>query len=282
MSRQEPIQLFEEYIQKLTNDLDLDDIEISEIEEEWKQHLYDHYEVLIKQGVESSKAVSIVIEQFGEIEMLQNEVNHTYPSSVRNHVQKEILIAMVCLIACITGPWLLIGAHFDISFILAPMQALVIAYLIYRFIIKRQTYWLFSIVGSILLYLVFLKFFTRFYGEPLTFNVYISHLFSLEWDRLTGSNGLFEIVTIHMMWYITIASQIMSKDQFIPLWQRISNTTFHYWAMVIIAIFVARFQSSAEWAVLFMNVFLLYVFLQQTLSNKTVLITKQKLSRFTI
>ncbi|MDZ5472927.1 permease prefix domain 1-containing protein [Bacillus sp. 31A1R] len=279
MSKQERIEPFEQYIKKLVLNLDLDKEEKLELEEEWKQHLYDHFAALQKQDINREEAIKTVLEQFGEMEMLQTEVNQTYPSSIKNHVQKELVIAIICLIASMIGPSLLINARFQIYFILAPIQALIVAYLLYRFVIKKQSYWFISIIGFVCIYFFFLQTFANIFHDPLTYQLYWSQLFSLDWNQLTGMNGLFEFETIHMMWYVVIAMQFLTNNGYIPVWKRVCNATFQYWAMLLIGFLLAGFQSSGQWSILYLNVFLLYSFLQQTLSIRAFLLVKEKVSR---
>lgn len=279
MSTQGSIKQFDDYIKKLVQDLQLDDEEKRELEEEWTQHLYDHYSSLKKQGQEKTEAVQTVLEQFGDIQMIQTEVNQSYPSAIKYHFQKESVIAILCIIASMIGPVILIGAHFQPYFIFVPLIALTFAYVIHRFIAKRQTDWKLSLIGLIVIYIFFLQLFKRMYNTSLSLEVYGGHLFTLDWNRLTGSSGLFEFVTIHMMWYVIIAFQFITNENYIPVWKRILNSSYQYWTMLLIGVFLARFQSSAEWSVLFMNIFLLYAFLQQTISIKGITIFSRKMSR---
>lgn len=278
LSNQDQIKQFDDYISRLTSGLELEEEEKSELEEEWKLHLYDHFTSLIKNGMNQEKAVRTAIEQFGDISMIQNEVNQTYPNAIKRHVQKEILIAIVCMIASMIGPMILIGAHFNANFIILPLQALLVAYLIHRFIISRQTDWRLSIIGIAVIYLFFLRL-PYFMGTSFSIELYIDQLFSLDWDRLTGSSGLFEFVTIHMLWYVVVAFKLFSNENYIPVWKRVINASFQYWAMAMIAVFLARFQSSGEGAVLYLNVFLLYAFLHQTISINGIVIFKEKMVR---
>lgn len=277
-----PIKPFDDYMKKIIEDLQLEIEEKDELEEEWKQHLYDHFESLVKQNIEEEKAVQTVLEQFGEIALLQEEVNRTYPSSKKIHIQKEITIGIIAFIASIIGPGLLIGAHFQSYFVIAPIQALMVAYLVYRFLIKQQKNWILSLIGFGLIYVFFLQLLPKIMGTSLTFAIFVNEIFSFQLERLTGSNGLFEFVTLHMMWYVIIAFQFISNKNFIPVWQRVINASFHYWAMLLIGVMVARFQSSAEWRVLYLNVFLLYAFLQQTISIKGIMIFKEKVYRLLV
>ena len=278
-----PIKEFDEYLQKLLLDINLDKEEKRELEEEWKQHFYDHLAALEKQNINKEEAIRTVLEQFGDIGTLQKEVNETYPGSIKRHIQKEIFIAIICMVASVIGPMILIGAHFRSYLIMAPIQALILAYVIYRFVVNRQVHWLISIIGFFSIYLFFIiGIFPMLIGIPISLDVYTNHLFSLQWDRLTGLNGLFEIVTIHMMWYVVISFQILSNKNYIPTWKKIMNASFHYWAMLLIAILFALFQSSAEWGVLYLNVFLLYTFLQLTISIDRVCVIKEKISRLLI
>lgn len=269
----------EEYIKKLLAEIHLDAVEKREVEEEWKQHLYDHYYSLRKRDIEKNEAIETVLSQFGDISMLQEEINQTYPSSLKKHLQKEITIAMICLIASVVGPIILIKASFSAYYIVASLTALLIGYVSYRFIIKKQTFWLFSIIGLVPIYIVFIQLMKQMSGLPLTFEIYLNQIFSLKWNELTGSNGLFEFTTLHMMWYLVVALQIISSRNYIPVWQKICNASFHYWALLLLGLFFARFQSSSELAVIYLNVFLLYSFLQQVISIDWILVYKEKVSR---
>ncbi|MBT2645058.1 hypothetical protein J7I80_22820 [Bacillus sp. ISL-41] len=279
MSTQESIKQFDDYIKRLIQDLQLEDEEKRELEEELTQHLYDHYSSLQKQGLEKTEAVQTVLEQFGDIQMIQTEVNQSYPNAIKSHFLKESVIAILCIVASMIGPMILIGAHFQPYFIFAPLIALTFAYIIHHFIAKRQTDWKLSVIGIIVIYIFFLQLYKRMYGTSLSLEAYGGHLFTLDWNRLTGSSGLFEFATIHMMWYLIIAIQFITNNNYIPVWKRSFNSSFQYWAMLLIGVFLARFQSSAEWSVLFVNIFLLYAFLQQSISIKGIRIFSQKISR---
>ncbi|MFS0862858.1 permease prefix domain 1-containing protein [Fredinandcohnia sp. 179-A 10B2 NHS] len=268
----------EEYIKKLLAEIHLDADEKREVEEEWKQHLYDHYYSLRKRDVEKKAAIETVISQFGNISMLKEEINQTYPSSIKKHIQKEFTVAIICFIASIVGPIILIRASFSVYFLVATLTALLIGYVSYRFIIKKQTFWLFSILGLVPIYIVFIQLMKQMIGIQLTFDIYLNQIFSLNWNELTGSNGLFEFTTLHMMWYLVIAMQIISSRNYIPVWQRICNASFHYWAMLLLGLFFAKIQSSSEWATIYLNVFLLYSFLQQVISIDWILLFRQKVS----
>ncbi|WP_156291876.1 permease prefix domain 1-containing protein [Oceanobacillus salinisoli] len=279
MSKQVSIKEFDSYIKKMTKELHLDEIEKKELEEEWKQHLYDHYDSLRRDDVDEQEAIQIVIEQFGPVEMLKEEVNQTYPSSMKNHLFKEVLIGIICIVASVIGPGLLIGAYFQPYFIVAPIQALVVAYFIHRFIIKKQTFWMFSIIGFIPIYVIFLQFLSQMYGTPLTLELYLSEIFSLDWNRLAGINGLYEYPTLHMFWYFILLAQLVSGNNYVSVWKRMCNATFHYWAMLLVALVIAKFQTSAEWAVISMNVILLYTFLQEMISNQQFIQWKETIHR---
>nr|WP_286183720.1 permease prefix domain 1-containing protein [Bacillus sp. ISL-55] len=263
----------------MVRDLHLEEEEKRELEEEWTQHLYDHYFSLQKQGMGRSEAIKSVLEQFGDMQMIQAEVNESYPSAIKSQIQKESVIGIICIIASLIGPMILIGAYFQPYFISASLIALVFAYLVHRFIAKRQSDWSLSVIGLIAIYVFFFQFFKKMSGSSLSLDQYSVHLFTLDWNRLTGSGGLFEFVTIHMMWYVIIAMQFITSNNYTPVWKRILNSSFQYWAMLLIGVFLAMFQSSGEWSVLFINVFLLYAFLQHTISIKVITIFSQKVSR---
>lgn len=233
--------------------------------------------LLKRRTTDKENAIRIVIEQFGEIDMLQDEVNKTFPNATKQHIQKEIIIAVLCIIASLIGPAILIGAHFQPYFFVVPVQALLVAYLIQRFLISQVYYPMLAFVGFAAIYLYFLQFLTQLVGAPLTIELYLNQIFSLEWDRLTGGEGLFNYVTLHMFWYIVLIVQILSTKNFTALWKKLFQSSFQYWAMLLFAVFIARFQSSAEWSVLYLNVFLLYGFFQQLLSIQQLQVWKEKL-----
>ncbi|WLD92629.1 permease prefix domain 1-containing protein [Alkalihalobacillus sp. AL-G] len=277
MSERDSIKEFNDYIKTLTADLHLENEEKMELEEEWIQHLYDHYESLRRQYVIEEEAVRTAIDQFGEIQMLQDEVNQTYPSAVKQHAQKEITIGIVCLVATLIGPAILIGARPYV-----PFLPLMFAYFIYRFVISQQKNAILSIVGFAAIYGCFFQFLPKIINSPLTFDLYIDQLFSLEWNQLTGPDGLFQFVTLHMMWYVILIKQLLDRKNYSPLWKRMSNVSFQYWAMLLVGLFLARFQSSGEMGVLFLNVFLLYAFLQQIVSVQEFKLWKEKLVRLIV
>lgn len=275
--KREPIPAFGEYIKKLVKGLDLEEEEKKELEEEWEQHLYDHLDALLKEGLEKEDAVRVVISEFGEIEMLQEEVNNTYPSSVTQHVQKEAVIITLILFASIIGPGMLIGARFQVYFITAPLQGLLLGYFLYRFIVRRLTHPVLSLVTFSAIYLYFLQLLSQMIGSTITFDLLSEHIFSLEWERLTGPDGLFQFPTIHMMWYAVIVSKILSRNNHVSLWKRVVTGSAQYWSMLLFGVLLSRMQSSAEMGVLFLNVFLLYGFLQQTLSIPVFRLWKEKM-----
>lgn len=282
LSRQQPIEKFEQYLSALLAGLNLTSAEKAELKEEWRQHLYDHYAMLLVGGMGREQAVRTVLEQFGGIEMLQHEVNRAYPSPFKQHVLKELLIALLSLAACLIGPKLLIGAVFQPYFILAPAVFLVMAYALYHLVIKHQTNWILSLIGVAAVYGYFLQLLLPESGAVFTSGWYIKQLFTLEWGRLAGASGLFNFVTLHMFWYALIAVRLLTDNHYIPVWKRIANASFHYWAMLLAAVLLARWQPSSELSVLLLNVFLIYAFWQQALSLESLTRLKQKINRMMI
>ncbi|MET3698903.1 permease prefix domain 1-containing protein [Bacillus oleivorans] len=274
MSKHETFEEFDVYLKKLLEKLHLDQDEKMELEEEWKQHLMDHYQALLQQQMDREAAIQAAIEQFGEIAMLQNEINQTYPNAKKNHLINTAIIACICLIASILGPIILIGARPYF-----PIAAVMMAYVIHSFIINKQKNVVFSLFCILASYICFWQLAAQIKQESFNFEFVLNQLFSLEWSRLTGSNGLFEIVTIHMMWYVLLLVQLLSSKRYQPLGKRITQASFQYWAMIIVGIFLARLQSSAEIGVIFLNIFMLYGFLQQIISVQFLSIWKEKVFR---
>ncbi|UWG96574.1 permease prefix domain 1-containing protein [Dehalobacter sp. DCM] len=272
MSEHLRIEEFEHYVRTIISGVNLELREKQELADEWKQHLYDHYAALRSSDLDQDEAIRTVIAQFGDIQMIQHEVNQAYPSAKKRHILKEMCIAGLCLIACIVGPKLLIEAYFQYYFIAVPIIALAIAYGIYHLAVKRQTFWWLYVIGFIGIYLFFLQaFLTPARETAINWELYPQQLFSLNWDRLTGPSGLWDFVTMHMMWYVVILFQFIRGNNYIPVWKRICNASFAYWAMLFIGVFVAGSFSSGETQVLVANVFLLYGFLQQTISIEGIL-----------
>lgn len=267
---------FDEYLTKLTEGIHVEGQEKKELLEEWYQHLHDHYQSLKKKGAAEDEAIHSALEQFGDIEMLQKEVNQTYPSSMNLHIQKEVMIVAICFIAALIGPVILIGASPQ----LLPPFAVLFAYFLNRYVVSRMNNPFISLIGFLAIYSYFVYLFADLSISPLTLDFYVSQLFSLQLDRLAGSSGLFEFVTIHMMWYVMLLVKLLSNCNYIPLWKRFVNSTFQFWAMVFLGVFFARFQGNAEGVVLYLNTFLLYGFLQQVISVSGLKMWIEKLNMY--
>lgn len=282
LSVREQIEQFERYLQEITSRLEIDEQEKKELKEEWRQHLYDSLDSLMKKGMDKDEAINAAIQQFGEVEPLKEEVNRTYPSARKLHYQKELFIWLTCMLAAMIGPYLLIRAHFNIGFILTPMIFLAVSYALYHYVVKRIS---FPVVALLLVPVIYWFFINTFfsYSDPnhpdyqFTFERYAQVIFSLDWNELTGSEGIFTFPALHMLWYAVILWKMAAHKRDQSLWKTISIASFQYWAMAFIGVLFARGASSAEAGVIEMNILLLYGFLQQIVYPLDWVIWKQKI-----
>jgi len=94
---------------------------------------------------------------------------------------------------------------------------------------------------------------------------YTSNLFTLDWSRLTGVDGIFQFPTLHMLWYIIVVVNILSPSNKAML-ERAIVSSFQYWTMLAIGLALAMIAPNSETSVIILNVALLYAFLQQIVS----------------
>lgn len=257
------IKPFVEYLDYITDSLNIEEGEVCELREEWYQHLVELMEDFIDKGVSRDEAIYLAIKQFGDVPLLKSEVNRSYPSSRRLNFIKELIVWFICLIASSIGPSLLINAHYRIFFSIGPIFILGICYGLYHFVLKKlKSYYIMS-VALPLLY----GYFIYFIVTKDSFSYFVAELLNF---RL-GGNGLFTISMLHLLWGLVIAKHLFITSFNKQLFLNIVEASFQYWSMIMIAIFISFTElltNSGEGKVITDNIFLLYVFLQQVIEPK--------------
>ncbi|MBO8171952.1 MAG: hypothetical protein H0Z33_08680 [Bacillaceae bacterium] len=272
------VEPFETYLNRMVNALDITESDKKELLEEWRQHLYEALDARIERGMEKEKAVQEVLKQFGDPDMLQEQVNQVYPSFWKQHVQKEAVIWSLILLAALTGPSLLIGAHFRVYFITVPLTTLLLGYVVYHFFLKRISHPLLALVVVPPVYLYFIYLFYVSMGKPWTPGVHLEQMFSVRWDELTGLDGIFTYPSLHMLWYGVILWKWVTLKHGQSFWQVVGKASTEYWLFALIGVWMARLAPSAEWGVFQMNVLLLYGFLQQIISPSGLVVWKNRVA----
>lgn len=255
------VQEFEDYLNHITDSLGLGQDEKDELKEEWKQHLVDLMSDFIQKGASKSEAIELSIKQFGEIHILQSEVRKSFLNPRKMHLLKESLVWIICLIVASIGPILLINAYYKLYFVTVPLTMLAICYGVYHIAIRRVSSLLVGIIGTLILY----AYFVYFIIKRTSIEYFKSELFSL---NLSGE-GLFTISMVHLLWLVLCVIR----------WQKVIRASFEYWSMNMIALWVVNSEiltNSGEGKVIILNIFLLYVFLQQVIEPQFLIRSKNK------
>lgn len=205
----------------------------------------------------------MAIQQFGKPELLKKEVAQIYLYTRRQQRLKELAIWIVCLIAASIGPYILIKAHFSIGFILTSAFTLLCFYFVYHKVIKVIPN-VITYIAVLPLYAFWVYMFLKL-GNEFNIGYYTSNLFTLDWSRLTGVDGIFQFPTLHMLWYTIVVVNILSPSNKAML-ERVIVSSFQYWTMLAIGLALAMIAPNSESSVIILNVALLYAFLQQIVS----------------
>jgi hypothetical protein len=195
---------------------------------------------------------------------------------IENRAKKEIIIWVICWLAGVIGPGFLSNAHFQPTFIIAPLFLLFFCSLIYHTIVRRVAFPILWLVAIPLAYIFLLFGFFPSRHMPLTLENYISSLFRLDWNQYMGSAGIFEFPSLHLLWLILILWSFSVWKKGESLWRRLEKASFEYWMMVVSGIIIAYFHSTGEGQIFAVNVFLVYGFLQQIINPYVYSIWKQK------
>ena len=255
---------FEEYLNQIVLSVKIDRQEKKQLKREWNQHLFDSLNNLIQRGFSQDEAIEMAIQQFGTPELLKQEIAQIYLLSRKQQRLKELSIWIICLIAASIGPYLLIEAYYSIGFTLTSALALVLYYFVYHKIIKNIPN-LMAYIAILPIYAFWVYAFLKL-GNEVSLGQYIHNLFSLDWSRLTGVDGLFQFPTLHMLWYIIVLINILSPCNK-SIIKSITISSFRYWSTLAVGLALAKISPSSETTVLVMNVALLYAFLQQIVSK---------------
>lgn len=192
------------------------------------------------------------------------KVNESYTISLKARLLKELLIWVICLIAASIGPGLLINAHYQVYFIIWPLILLVLCSGIYHVILRKISFPALWFVGVLLFYGTFVYFVCQRFSPEY----YVQNMISVKWDELTGSDGLFRVPTLHLLWLVIIVFALTFRKNKKRLWLLVVQSSFEYWAMIMAGLFLVvteTLTNSGEGKVILLNIFLLYGFLQQAI-----------------
>ncbi|MGI6450173.1 MAG: permease prefix domain 1-containing protein [Desulfitobacteriia bacterium] len=251
---------FAEYLDEILASLPVSFLGKKELKREWQQHLLDSYHTLVREGLPKEEARQLAIRQFGAPELLRQDIAQVYAAAGKEHFFKELLIWIICLTAAAIGPYILIKAQFSFDFILTAGFVLFFFYFIYHKIIK--------IIPAIIGYLAVLPLYAFWVylflnlENDFSMKLYLDNLFTLDWSRLTGVDGIFRLPTLHLLWYLIIVVIILSLGKKLIL-KAVLTASFRYWALLTTGFILAKAAPSSEASVLILNVVLIYAFLQQ-------------------
>jgi hypothetical protein len=256
------IKEFEDYLNQITESLSLSIDEKNELKEEWLQHLIESKDHFLQKGIIEQEAIQQAMKQFGGVEKLQSELKRSMVSLQRLHFLKELVIWLICLLATIMGPSLLIGAYFQVYFILFPLFLLFCCYVIYHIMIKRGKHLIIPILGLPIAYIAY----ASYYVSRDSWAAFFKNIFNLHWNSLFGGYGLFNSPSLHLLWIMMIISILFVQRSNKKKWQSMIRGSYEYWFMIMIAMFIVTkewLDFSNEMIVILLNVFLLYGLLQQ-------------------
>ncbi|WP_202079014.1 permease prefix domain 1-containing protein [Caldalkalibacillus salinus] len=247
---------FHTYIERILGDLALDTQEKQDLREEWLQHLEESKQHLMQaEELSEKEATKKAMAQFGAEDLLQNEVKSHFNSVYKQHITKESLIWLICLIAGSIGPVLLINAQYQSYFVTAPLMCLLICYGLYHCVLKRSSLLSVSIVGLPILYGAFVY----FYSSRTSFNEFLVQLVPQNIGDLAGSGGVFTLSSLHILWAVIIACTFINyrKKGYNKRWQVAAvRSSFEYWFMILLALVVVNTEiltNSAERKTIILN-----------------------------
>jgi hypothetical protein len=193
-----------------------------------------------------------------EVDTLQSGLKRSVVTIRNMQLLKELLIWIICLLAAISGPSFLIGAHFQLYFILYPLILLIACTAIYHILIKRGSHLIVSLVGL-----------------PLAYGIYY-----FNWKPILDGYGLFTASTLHILWVLMIGCVLIVQRSDKNKWYSVIRASFEYWFMILIAIYIVTkewISFSSEMNVVLLNLFLIYGLLQQLIVPTRILKLMKKL-----
>lgn len=262
---------FTDYISSLTEAVSIHAEERDELREELEQHLNELMHHYMEQGQTKLEAVKSAMKQFGDPEQLQPEFQKSHIPYWKRFVSKEISVWLICLLAASIGPILLINARYTPIFVAFPVMFLIVCALLYHGVIQR-------VRQVIVWFVMFVLFYGTFTWEMVQFHSFEQFMQELVTFRL-GGEGFATIFFIHLFWAAALLGYVIKG------WRALLRTSYEYWAMISIAIFMIKGEwitNSGERKVLLLNTVLLYVFLQQIIESKMLINIKNKLKHWMV
>ena len=266
---------FDKYVKDLLSGTHLNQLDQNNLQEEMKQHLYDHYNNLISKNVSHDEAIKSTIEQFGNVTQIRKQVNRTFSNTIIEEIMKEIFIFGIMIFSFVLGP-IIFKISVNISFpqaIFASLLTLLIAIPFQHLILKRQKYLFFSIIVVIVIYFVYWSWYVGL-SSNIDNNILkysISFIFSIDLTTLVNSSGLLNPPTVNMFWIIILLVQLSKVDYDDKYWKKMINVSFQYWSMLSLGVIVSTNIQNSSMQIIFMNAFLAYAFLEQIIKIRWIL-----------
>lgn len=241
MHKYDHVEIIEDYIGKLVTRLTIRLQDKRDVEEEYRQHLYESYYGRLESGLSQRHAAEETLRQFGGVAHLKDEINRSYGPAVQHFLLQEGFVWIMILISAMLGPYIINNSSSQLELIICPIVYMTLACLFYHLIINKLQGLIIPLLLSILAY------------------VYAMYRLFQATDLLIGTPFI-ECGIIHGFWLIMCVSQR----------HNVIKVSFSYWTFVGIALLFSGWLPSAESKVIFLHVMVLYGFLQQLIGSERV------------
>jgi len=268
MSREHAIFEFDDLVKQVLFKTYLHEQDRVDLEMELKQHLYDHYRDLVDRGCSHEQSIKETIDQFGKIDIVRKRIKRNYPSILKELIFKEIIIGLFLFIAVIIGlEFLKLQNYLLMSpeILILPLLVLIISTPFQHLILKRVNSWKIASIVTCVIYAWYIM--ASFSKQGLSLIDVLQYLFSTTFSNyINGYQGLFTFHTIHFFWVIILLIQIKKKDSQFKVWKRMIFSSFQYWVMIILGLFVnSILHMNSEGSTVFINLFFVSSALEQIL-----------------
>lgn len=272
MPNQQTIPAFESLVDLTLSKTHLHELDREELEIELKQHLMDHYQELIENGLSHEFAVQQTIDQFGELKTIRKKINQTYPNTLREFILRELMIGIILLLAIIIGPLFLINEYRFVSMLEVvpiPFLVLLISLFFRHFILNKIMSWKIALVITSIIYLgLMYSQIYHYFGLPATVVMSQLSLFNVN-NFVNGSVGLVTIHTMHLLWILVLLLQTFKDKTNTKVWKNMILSSFQYWGMIALGLLISiTITSNSQGQIVFINIFFIASFLEQVYSDR--------------
>ncbi|WP_458127097.1 permease prefix domain 1-containing protein [Paenibacillus sp. Z3-2] len=247
MHKYDRVEVIEDYIGKLVTRLTIRLKDKRDIEEEYRQHLYESYYGRLEGGLSPPQAAEETLRQFGGVAHLQGEINRSYGPAVQHFLLLESFLWIVIMICALLGPYIINNASFQLDHVICPIVYMTLASLFYHLIINKLQGLMLPILASMLAYLYAM--YRIFQDTNLWFGTSFIEV-----------SSIFTWGIIHGFWIILCVSHR----------GKIIKVSFTYWTFVGIALMFYSYLPGPESKLIFLYVMMLYGFLQQWIGSERV------------